>query len=1010
MTPEQKKRIRELFLAACQENPGTRGEFLARACPDDDLVRKEVESLLENDDEAGTFLGSPALGKTFAAANPESLLAKESALNAGASAVYSSGQSPPADPRCERIGQYKLLDTLGRGGMGVVYRAQQENPRRTVALKVIKPGIESREMLKRFHHEGQVLGCLQHPGIAQVFEAGTEDTPQGPQPFFAMELVHGQPLTEYAKQHSLDTRKRLELVAKICDAVHHAHQKGIVHRDLKPGNILVDDSGQPKILDFGVARATDADIRTTTLQTDVGQLIGTIAYMSPEQVAGDSRELDTRSDVYSLGVVCYELLTGRQPHDITQKTIPQAARIIAEENPTALTAVDKGFRGDVETIVSKALEKDKHRRYQSASDLAADIRRFLADEPISARPATTMYQLRKFARRNKALVGGTLATFLALLAGVIGISFQAVRLARERDNAKRAEHVAQQQRDEAEAQRAEAQRQTAMAKAVDNFLNKDLLAAANPMEMGRDVTVREVLDKAAATVDDRFSDQPLVEAAVHKTLGTTYVSLGEYSLAESQVIKALEHHRMELGEDHPETLDSFRDLSSTYRLQGRLAEAETQSLQTLEKHRRVFGEDAAETVGAWSDLAASYLAQARYEEGEEILLRVLKARRRLLGEEHPHTFATTNVLADLYTELGRFADAERLYSQLMEHSERVLGREHPSTSAIIHDLGKLHLDQGHYREAESLLANALEIRRQVFGEEHPRTLITANVLAQTYRRQGRFTDAEQLYVQISQARSRTLGEEHPHTLHTMNSLANVYARQGKHAEAEELYVTVVDARTHVLGQDHVHTLNSMGNLAALYSLQKRYSEAEPVLIKVLEVQRRLRGDEHPQTLVSSHNLAKLYEDLGRLDEAEGLYLKTLSARERALGEQHPHTLVTQHNLGRLYDRQGRFDEAELMHGEALEVRREVLGNDNRNTLASMYELGATLLSLKRFAEAEALALEFEKGIRNIFGPTHYYMESAFDLLTELYETWGKPDKAEEYRALRAALPSDEETQ
>lgn len=326
-----------------------------------------------------------------------------------------------------KFGRYTIVRPIGAGGMGAVYEATQESPRRSIALKVIR-GTLSAQLLRRFEHESQVLGRLQHPGIAQVYEAGSVQDERGDVvPFFAMELIKGVPLTEYAAANNLGTRERLELVARICDAVYHAHQKGVIHRDLKPGNILVDESGQPKVLDFGVARATDSDIQQTTMQTDIGQLIGTVPYMSPEQVGGDPSELDTRSDVYALGVIAYELLAGRLPYDLQKKMIHEAVRVIREEDPTRLSSLNRTLRGDIETIVAKALEKDKQRRYQSAEALGSDIRRYLKDEPITARPASTWYQAAKFARRNKVLVVGVAATFAVLFAGVIGVSLMLKR-------------------------------------------------------------------------------------------------------------------------------------------------------------------------------------------------------------------------------------------------------------------------------------------------------------------------------------------------------------------------------------------------------------------------------------------------------------------------------------------------------------------------------------------------------------------------------------------------------
>jgi predicted Zn-dependent protease/predicted Ser/Thr protein kinase len=326
----------------------------------------------------------------------------------------------PAEALPERIGSYRILGILGQGGMGRVYRAVQGNPPREVALKVIRPGTTTPEKLRRFEHEAKVLARLQHPGIAQIFEAGIADTGQGPQPFFAMELIQGVKLTKYVQEKSLPVPAVLRQFTQVCQAVQHAHQRGIIHRDLKPDNILVDQSGQPRIIDFGVARLVDPEIQLTHRDTGVGQLIGTPRYMSPEQVQADPDELDTRSDVYTLGVICYELLAQRIPYELKGLPLPKVVQVISEMEPTPLSSINSIFRGDLNTIVLKAIEKDKSRRYQSAGDLAADIERYLTDQPIQARPASAIYQLRKFARRNRALVGGIITTFVALVLGIIG--------------------------------------------------------------------------------------------------------------------------------------------------------------------------------------------------------------------------------------------------------------------------------------------------------------------------------------------------------------------------------------------------------------------------------------------------------------------------------------------------------------------------------------------------------------------------------------------------------------
>jgi serine/threonine protein kinase len=415
--------------------------------------------------------------------------AKALAMSAAAAgdqpAKASQTEAATARPIPAAIGRYRIIRVLGEGGMGAVYEAEQEQPRRVVALKVIRPGYTTAETLRRFQHESQALGRLQHPGIAQIYEASTADTGAGPQPYFAMELIRGRPLQEYAEAHKLNTRERLALMAKVCDAVDHAHQRSVIHRDLKPGNILVDETGQPKILDFGVARVTGSDAQPTR-QTGLGQLIGTLAYMSPEQVSGDPLALDSRSDVYALGVILYELLAGKLPYNFHGKPLHEGVALIRNEEPAPLGSIDRSYRGDIDTIVAKALEKDKTRRYVSAADLAGDIRRYLADQPIAARPPSASYQLQKFARRHKALVMGTAAVFLVLTAGVVASTWEAVR-------ARTAERAAKAQEESAQA--------------VNDFLRNDLLAQASAATQAGantkpdpDLKVRTALDRAAARI------------------------------------------------------------------------------------------------------------------------------------------------------------------------------------------------------------------------------------------------------------------------------------------------------------------------------------------------------------------------------------------------------------------------------------------------------------------------------------------------------------------------------
>jgi serine/threonine protein kinase len=538
-----------------------------------------------------------------------------------------------AQPLPASIGGYRIVRLLGEGGMGAVYEAEQQQPQRTVALKVIRAGYATSEMLRRFENETRALGRLQHPGIAQIYEAGTAQTPFGQQPYFAMELVHGQALLPYCEEHQLNARQRLEMVAKICDALQHAHQRGLIHRDLKPANILVDESGQPKTLDFGVARLTDSDAQATR-QTEIGQIIGTLGYMSPEQVLGEPAEIDTRSDVYALGVILYELLAGKGPY-LLGRQIHEVIRTIREEEPSRLSSVNRIYRGDVETIVAKALEKDKTRRYASAAELAADIRRYLQDEPITARPSSAAYQLQKFARRNKALVTGVAAVFVVLVLGMVARAWEAVQ-------ARKAEKKAQQE--------------SAIAEAVNDFLQNDLLGQASAYNQSKpdpNITVRTVVDRAAQNIQGKFGQQPEVEGAIRSTIGNTYQDLGLFPQAGKQLESALALDRRVLGLDNPKTLRAMADLSWVYEVQGKYAPAEALLQQSLEISRRVLGPEHRVTLRSMSTLGWLYELEGKFDRAEELLQKALEISRRVLGPENRATLVTMANLGDVYANSHR---------------------------------------------------------------------------------------------------------------------------------------------------------------------------------------------------------------------------------------------------------------------------------------------------------------------------------------------------------------------
>ncbi len=938
------------------------------------------------------------------------------------------------------IGHYRILRLLGEGGMGAVYEAEQEQPRRIVALKVIKPGLATPELLRRFEQESQALGRLQHPGIAQIYEAGAADTGFGAQPYFAMEFIRGQSLRDYAEAHHLKTRQRLEVMFKICEAVHHAHQRGIIHRDLKPGNILVDETGQPKILDFGVARVTDRDVQATR-QTDLGQLVGTLAYMSPEQVLADPLELDTRSDVYSLGVILYELLAGRLPYDLSRK-LHEAVRAIREEDPAPLSSVNHTYQGDIETIAAKALEKDKARRYASAADLAGDIRRYLEDQPITARPPSASYQLQKFARRHKALVAGTGTVFVVLVAGIVASTWQAMRASRaeqsaiqqrdraagaeqtatkERDRALAAEREATsernravaagaqaaQQRNKAVTEKQRADNESAIAKAVTDFLQNDLLAQASARTQARpdtkpdpDMKVRTALDRAAARIAGKFDARPAVEASIRQTIGETYRGLGLYPEAQRELERAVELRQRVLGEDHRDTLTSMNDLADLHRRQGKYAQAETVYTKVLEVERRVLGEEHPNTLATMNDLALLYTDQGKYVQAEQLRTKGLEVERRVKGEVHPETLTSMGNLGLLYLSQAKYAQAELILAKTLEGMRRVRGEEHPDTLLVMGSLAMLYRNQAKYVQAEQLQTKVLEVQRRVLGEEHPDTLVMMNNLAILYRDDGKYVQAEQLQNKVLGINRRVLGEEHPTTLALMMNLAALYLPQGKYEQAEALYTKVLEVQRRVLGEEHPRALSSMDGIATSYLYQSRYTQAEPLFIKVLEVRRRVLGEEHRDTLGSTFNLALLYEKQGKYAQAEPLYAKVLEVRRRVLGEEHPNTTNVLAALGRIRIQQRQYADAEPLLRKALNGREKATP-DAWQRYSGQSLLGASLAGQKNYAQAEPLLVSGYEGMIErqaaIPAPERPELDQARERIVQLYQDWGKPEKAAEWR-------------
>ncbi len=902
------------------------------------------------------------------------------------------------------IGHYHLLQKIGEGGMGEVWLAEQKEPvRRRVALKLVKAGMNTREVMSRFESERQALALMEHPAIAKVFDAGS--TPEGA-PYFAMEYVAGIPITEYCDNHRLSIQERLELFTQVCEGVRHAHQKAVIHRDLKPSNILaaeVDGKPVAKIIDFGVAKALSQKLTAHTMFTRVGALIGTPEYMSPEQALSSGEDIDIRTDVYSLGIIFYELLAGAPPIELRRLAFDEFLQRLREEDPqkpstkirtrdaatsselarkrqTEPRALAKLIGGDLDVIALKALEKDRARRYGSVSDFAADIGRYLNDEAVLAVAPSAAYRARKFARRHR----GALVTACAFAAVLVAAAVVSIR------------------------QSLRANREAAVAEAVSNFLRNDVLAQAGASAQSGpktkpdpDLKVRTALDRAATRIAGKFERQPEVEAAIRETIGETYQDLGLYPEARTQLERALELERQVLGAEDQKTLTTARSLGYLAFRQGKDAEAENILTDTAEIQRRVLGPEHAETLASMLRLESVYEHETKYAKAEALASQLVELRRRKLGPESPSTLASMMSLGQVYDDEGKYEQAEKLENQVVDGFRRVLGPEHPNTLGAMNNLALVYIGESKYSEAETLMGQTLDIKRRVLGPDHPDTLITMNNLAGVYQDDGKFAKSETVISESLEIRRRVLGPEHPDTLESMHNLARANFLQGKYEQAEAQFSQTVEIRRRLLGGEHGKTLLSMWMLAAVYTAESKYARAEPLFKETLETSQRVLGPEHPYTIGELEGLEFMYQRKEDYAKAESVAADVLSRqRHRFSGVKNEHTVSSALDLGLAYASEEKFAESEPLAREALEFYQKQLPDDWQRYRAESL-LGASLAGEKKYGEAEPLLTEGYQGMMarrdKIASPDRYHLDRAREWLVQLYVAWGKPERAAEWR-------------
>lgn len=912
-SPEFFQRLERVFQELVELEPSARDSALEGIRSRDPVLAARLESLFAAHSET-TLLdrGSiPADESSVAGHSLDPLLALGQRIRHSVDDLWARDPRDPMREVGQRFGGYQLLRPIGVGGMGTVYEALQENPRRKVAIKVMPAGVASRASLRRFEIETEVLARLQHPGIAQIFEAGIyypqeeesrpldseewSDDGEGlaarsleARPYFAMELVKGVPLGEYVGR--LPLPRRIQIFIKICEAIHYAHAKGVIHRDLKPANVLVDQRGHPKVVDFGVARVADSDVTdSTTVRTAHGQILGTVQYMSPEQASGDPDAVDTRTDVYSLGVILFEILTGELPYRVERRMLHDAIRIIREGEPTRLGLAEPNLRGsDLETIVAKALEKSREHRYQSVLELASDCLRFLRDEPIEARAPNTLYQLGKFARRNRALLLGVVATIVGLGVGLFGLMLGVVSAGDAGSgllvsvavglagltigiiSARRALLDLIRQRDLAASAAASAKLESSKAAAMRDFLTSLFTAGIPNRALGRTVTVREAVDVAADEIHHGLAGNPEVQAWANDLLGMSYGPLGELDRAEYHLRTAVRMRRSLLGHDHPDTLRSMENLASILVEIGRADEGEALARQTVDGRERVHGQESVEVLESLCTLCRALHANDKLVDAEQLLREAAYRSSDTLGPDHPVVLAARNDLAVVCTALGRFAEAETLLREVLSARLALYGDHHTDTlQSRVNLAAVLHHRQA-YQEASELLNATLVIQEEICGSEHPETLSTLETLADVYRKSDRHYLAAFLYEKLDSAMVEIHGSTHPQRVRGLIKLSSAYLHQERYPAAVSLASRALKILERRRPEGSPEEITVLTNLGFAEHRQQRPEKAVEWFERAVDTAYRVLPPDDLRVAVIEANFATCLIGVGEEARAERL--------------------------------------------------------------------------------------------------------------------------------------------
>lgn len=924
---------------------GERTAYLEFACANDPGLRERVDALLRAHEKAGDFLGKFPV---------------DAALGGGR--TLSAGPGPG-----DRIGHYKLLQQIGEGGCGIVFMAEQHEPvRRLVALKVIKAGMDTKSVIARFEAERQALAMMDHPNIAKVLEAGATDAGR---PYFVMELVRGVKITEYCDQNSLTTSARLQLFILVCEAVQHAHQKGIIHRDIKPSNILVTTTAEgkalPKVIDFGIAKATtNQRLTDKTLFTAFEMLIGTPAYMSPEQAALTSVDVDTRTDIYSLGVLLYELLTSKTPfdaHELLKAGLDEIRRVIREQEPVRpstrlstmagqdLTTIAqcrraeppklvRALTGDLDWIVMKALEKDRARRYQTASGMAQDIQHYVVGEAVAARPPNALYKFQKLFLRNKLLFGG-LGIIAVLL--VAGLGITTWLLAKENRTRLEADSA----RSQAEADKKYALSEAAKSRQVTQFM-EDMLQGVGPsVARGRDTAMlKEILDKAAERVGKELTNQPAVEAELRSMIGSVYHELALYDKAETMHRAALANYNRLFGTENKEVAASLNNLARVLLEEGRRDEAESAFREALAIRQRIFGNEHPDVATSLQGLSEVLRRKGNQSEAVRLNVEALEMRRKVLGNDNLEVADSLHKLAALVAERGEFAQAESMEREVLAMQRKFVGDEHPMIATTLLNLNIMLCGQGKQEEAEMGHRQVLAMQRRLYGDEHPAVAVSLESLGLILQQRGKLAEAEINLREALSIQGKFLSDESPQRLTFFRHLAELLEVAGKLAEAETVYRQMLDMRVKSLGEEHLDVAESLDALANVLQAQGKLTEAETMYRRALKIRRKLLGDVHQLVADSVNKLLSLLLSQKKFGEAEQSL--TMFLTPALVGN--PRSVTLLNARVELFARQGRWKEAAVDASIVLEY--QPTNNLAYHTLAPLLVASRDLVLYQRLCQ------------------------------------------------------------